>query len=151
MLKLMIGLFIGLLLAGALFVGPLKPMVIKGQLAGTSSAQTSLENPSEESDVCSSGNVQQILQDAKSQIRTEATGKYYDKLLGEYDLKDTTLTESQIIEEASVLTVLPDIQRISNTAASMPLVQAGKDIKDEDIAKFYYRLLQDSGWNIKPD
>ena len=23
-------------------------------------------------------------------------------------------------------------------------------LKDEDIAKFYYKLLQDSGWDIKP-
>ncbi|MDD5288571.1 MAG: hypothetical protein PHY28_05610 [Dehalococcoidales bacterium] len=149
MLKLVVGLFIGLILAGALFFGPLKPIVTEGQ-EGTVSSQTQLTNTANDTDMYSSGNVQQMLQEAKAQIRTAETGQYYDKLVTGYDIKDTTLTESQIIDESSVLSVMPDIQRINNTAASMPLIEAGKDIKDEDIAKFYYKLLEDSGWNIKP-
>lgn len=142
-------------------MGPLKPIATKGQAETVSPATqvtsapnntdaVSNANTSSNPETPSTGNVQQMLQDAKAQIQTKETADYYDKLVAGYDIQDTTLNQSQILDASSVLSAIPDIQKISNNAATMPLIEAGKNINDEDIAKFYYKLLQDSGWDIKP-
>ncbi len=40
------------------------------------------------------------------------------------------------------------MEQVSNTAIVMPLQDAGKRIRDKEIAQFYYKLLNDAGWNL---
>jgi hypothetical protein len=41
--------------------------------------------------------------------------------------------------------LLPDIEKIYREAVISPLEEAGREIEDEDIARFYHKLLQRSG------
>jgi hypothetical protein len=152
----MIGLFIGLLLGGALFMGPLKPVGTNGQVASISSekqisnaANSPISsNSTAISDEDSTGTVKQILQGAKAQIQTEDMASYYDKLIAAYDLDNPNPNQST--NGLGALSSIVDIQKINYAAMSMPLIEAGKNIKDADIARFYYKFLQDTGWDIKP-
>jgi hypothetical protein len=152
----MIGLFIGLLLGGALFMGPLKPVGTNGQVASISSekqisnaANSPISsNSTAISDEDSTGTVKQILQGAKAQIQTEDMASYYDKLIAAYDLDNPNPNQSA--SGLGALSSIVDIQKINYAAMSMPLIEAGKNIKDADIARFYYKFLQDTGWDIKP-
>jgi len=152
----MIGLFIGLLLGGALFMGPLKPVGANGQVASISSekqisnaANSSVSsNSTTISDEDSAGTVKQILHGAKAQIQTEDMASYYDKLVAAYDLDNPNPNQST--NGLGALSSIVDIQKINYAAMSMPLIEAGKNIKDADIARFYYKFLQDTGWDIKP-
>jgi hypothetical protein len=152
----MIGLFIGLLLGGALFMGPLKPVGTNGQVASISSekqisnaANSPISsNSTAISDEDSTGTVKQILQGAKAQIQTEDMASYYDKLVAAYDLDNPNPNQST--NGLGALSSIVDIQKINYAAMSMPLIEAGKNIKDADIARFYYKFLQDTGWDIKP-
>ena len=117
-------------------------------VGSTNYASSTSSASSDNSDEVSLGTVQQILESAKSQIQTEDTAQYYDKLIAAYNLDNSNTSQSS--NGSGALSSLVDIQQIDYAAMSMPLIEAGKNITDEDISKFYYKLLQDSGWDIKP-
>ena len=137
-------------------MGPLKPVGTNGQVASISSekqisnaANSPISsNSTAISDEDSTGTVKQILQGAKAQIQTEDMASYYDKLIAAYDLDNPNPNQST--NGLGALSSIVDIQKINYAAMSMPLIEAGKNIKDADIARFYYKFLQDTGWDIKP-
>ena len=82
------------------------------------------------------------LRAAGSDIRNEESSHYFQKLLQAYGLDAPAPGPHQEKEQ-------PDYNKISQVAMTMPLQEAGKLFKDEELARYYYQMLNDSGWNIK--
>ena len=82
------------------------------------------------------------LRAAGSDIRNEESAHYFQKLLQGYGLDTPAPGPHQEKRQ-------PDFDQISRVAMTMPLQEAGKQFKDRDLARFYYQMLNDSGWNIK--
>jgi hypothetical protein len=80
-----------------------------------------------------------MLEQGRSRITDADTLEYYDKLVTGYQLKDS---------QGNPVAV-PDIEQIQNTAVTLPLWEAGKQIRDPEIKKFYYKFLTDSGFDIE--
>ncbi|MDD5189760.1 MAG: hypothetical protein PHE50_01815 [Dehalococcoidales bacterium] len=151
MLKMLTGFGIGVVFVGALFMGPLRPLITQGEGGTEVTTPTETVAPQDDSGMYTSGNIKQILQKAGAQINDPETGAYYYKLVNAYNLQDAAITEDQVLDEQGILKTLPDIAGISKTAAMLPLIEAGKKIKDPEIAKFYYDFIQTPGWNIQPE
>lgn len=45
-------------------------------------------------------------------------------------------------DESELTTVLPDVEKIYRAALTAPLQEVEKEIKDEEIAEFYHKLIQ---------
>ena len=95
-------------------------------------------------DGTSLGDLTTAFQQVRSEIQDPDTREFYDKLIGEYDLGDSLLNVAGM-ESADGQTALPDIKRIQQAALTLPLLEAGKQIRDKDIAEFYRRFLQETG------
>jgi hypothetical protein len=80
-----------------------------------------------------------MLEQGRSRITDTDTLAYYDKLVAGYQLNDS---------QGNPVAV-PDIEQIQNTAVTLPLREAGKQIRDPEIKEFYYKFLTDSGFNIE--
>lgn len=91
-----------------------------------------------------------MLNRAGEKIKDEDIKKYYNTLIGEYGLEETS---SDAVQEEDIKPedILPDIERIQQAALTSPLREAGKHIRDKEIAEFYYKFLKDSGWKITPE
>lgn len=76
------------------------------------------------------------LRKVRTEIHDPDTLDFFDKLVAGYDLENTANNDE---------TGLPDIKKIQETALTLPLEEAGKQIKDPDINDFYYRFLEQSG------
>ena len=93
--------------------------------------------------------ISSMLQEASSKIQDEDIKKYYNTLIGEYGLEEPPSDATQE-EYTNPEDILPDIERIQRAALTLPLREAGKHIRDKEIAEFYYKFLKDSGWKINP-
>ncbi len=80
-----------------------------------------------------------MLAQARSGITDEDTLVYYDKLVAGYQLTDSQGNPVEV----------PDIDKIQYTALTLPLEEAGKQIRDPEIREFYYQFLADSGFEIE--
>jgi hypothetical protein len=78
--------------------------------------------------------------EAASEIRNKEIAQFYQKLLQAYELNNTSENSSND-ESLGLANLLPDIKKITKTASDLPLKEAGKQIKDEEIAEFYNRFL----------
>jgi len=144
MIKMLVGFLVGIVLTGALFLGPLDPFATVAEdnpepVSGNTTAELDL----------SGLDVKQMLYVAGKNIRTQETREYYEALLGEYDIDELPVPSEELLN-TNPLAMLPDMGRVNNTAVMMPLEKAGKQIKDREIAAFYYKLLRDAGWDIAP-
>jgi hypothetical protein len=90
--------------------------------------------------VTDNGTSMQDLTDVLNQVRSEIQDPeilaYYDKLVTSYHLEDTPANG------------IPDIEMIQRTSMTMPLLEAGKTIKDPQIKNFYLQFLEQSGFSI---
>lgn len=138
------GFFIGIVLAGALFLGPLHPTTTKAteDTGATSGNETTID--------LSGVDIKLMLTDTASKIDDADTRQYYQTLMDRYQI-DQLPSASERSGNSSVLDILPDMQRVSNSAIVLPLEEAGKNIRDPDIARFYQKLLSDAGWNVQVD
>ena len=145
MIKTIIGLFVGMVLMGALFMGPLSPTHAAGKSADSS-------QPEAPADIAETYREALLspLQQAGNEIQDDDTDQFYQKLLQEYDL-DEAFSEAAQAENPDLIELLPDIKDINQKALNLPLQEAGKNIQDEEIAQFYYEFLQSAGWTIEPD
>ncbi|MEE8414300.1 MAG: hypothetical protein V3R96_07090 [Dehalococcoidales bacterium] len=147
MKRLIIGLFIGMVVMGILVLGPLSPTPANGQAGEPENflfqTQTKITEAFRDSLIAP-------LQKAGEEISDNDTQQFYQLLMSEYRLDETPVTVSDA-EEFSLSELIPDIKHINRTALSLPLSEAGKNIKDKEIARFYYDLLKRSGWEITPD
>jgi len=141
MSKMLAGFAIGIVLTGALFLGPFHPSST-GAEAGTpavSDNETAID--------LSSVDIKQMLTDAGSKISDADTKQYYQILMDNYDI-DNLPGAAERQDNMNPLQVLPNMERVNNAAITTPLEEAGKQIRDKDIAGFYQNFLDDVGWNI---
>ncbi len=144
MIKLIIGLFVGMVLMGALFLGPLSPASASGQAEdySRSVSRSDIADVFRESSLLP-------LQKAGAEIQDADNRQFFQLLVKSYDLETPDTSVSQ--EPLSLSELLPDIESINSSALSLPLIEAGKNIHDPEIARFYYDLLKRSGWMIEND
>lgn len=142
MIKIVIGLVIGVILTGALFMGPLAEIPSRAE-ADNSSPQ---EVPADIAEVYRES-LLSPLRNAGDEITDRENSQFYHKLMQKYELdeiaNETTGTDSDTLNN-----LMPDIEKIHNAATILPLQEAGKNIQDEEIRQFYYELLEDAGWDL---
>jgi hypothetical protein len=111
--------------------------VIAGVMIFTPSAQAE-ENPVSDNETTTQ-DIIDVLAQARTKITDEDTRDYYDRLVEGYQLTDSQGNPVEV----------PDIEKIQYTALTLPLEEAGKQIRDPEIKGFYYKFLADSGFDIK--
>jgi hypothetical protein len=149
MRKLIVGLIVGSVMTGALFLtfmGPLSstPAAAGGEPESSDPIEISTDNTTFRE------NIYGILQKAGSEIQDSDISRYYQLLVGAYELGESPSGTADG-EDPSPSDILPDINKISRTALILPLQEAGKQIKDKELAQFYYKFLASAGWSIEPD
>lgn len=146
MLKMVIGLSIGMLLMGLLYnMGILSPIPSMAQ-TGDSSLTKSPPGITEIYHEAFTS----PLQEAGAGIQDNDIAQFYQKLLRGYGL-DKPSSGITPAEYSGLAEILPDIEKINRTALTLPLEEAGENIQDRKIAGFYYGLLKDAGWAIEPN
>ena len=136
MKNLIIGILIGIILTCSSFAVTLLSTTASGQI--DEAYESAL--PGEYTDL----NTESILDPLKRvgvEIDDRDIAEYYQLLIDQYDLVDD-------IEIGDDPDLLPDINKIVRMAASLPLQEAGKNIQDEDIARFYHDFLEDVCWEF---
>jgi hypothetical protein len=150
MRRLIIGLFAGMILTGALFIGAPSLVSVAGQPDNSS--------PPDDSGLTEVlPDITKAYQEAiVSSLRAAGEGtdeeiaQFSQQLIQGYGLEELP-SEAAETEEIDLADLLPDIERINYTALTLPLQEAGKNIRDEEIAEFYYTFLKKSGWAIEPE
>jgi hypothetical protein len=79
---------------------------------------------------------------AGGDIKNQEISQFYQKLVQSYELSNT---DSSSDESLSLASMLPDIKGIYKTASDLPFKEAGKQIKDKEIAEFYYNFISAIG------
>jgi hypothetical protein len=143
MLKMIVGLFIGMILTGILFMGPLSLIPMIAQSDGPGLTETPVGNAEIYRKAIISS-----LQEAGEEIQDSDTERFYWKLIRGYELGRPSPGTAQA-EGSSPTEVLPDIKKINHRALTLPLQEAGRNIQDEETAQFYYKLMKDAGWTIE--
>lgn len=135
-MKLITGILIGMVLICSIIAGPLT--------STSASSQTDETNEPYSPDATSEFSKDDILatlKQAGAEIDDRDIAGYYQLLIAQYDLDDTSAVSDD-------LDPLPDINRIVRQATSLPLLEAGKNIQDKEIARFYHDFLEDAGWEF---
>ena len=145
MVKIIIGLFVGMILMGALFLGPLSQNPVIGKSTGSSQLEVSSDITGIYRDALLSP-----IKKAGDEIQEDDIARFYHKLIQGYNLDEASLKAVQA-EPSSLIRLLPDIKNINQKALSLPLYEAGRNIQDKEIAQFYYKLLKSAGWTVEPD
>ena len=128
----------GVTMTAALFLGPLSSTNAT-DTTGTDLPELTTDNSTVHNDILL------LLQEAGDEIQSDDTRQFYQKLIHGYELTESSADISDT-EDPDPVDILPDIAKISNTALSLPLQEAGKNIRDEEIARFYHKLLESIGW-----
>jgi hypothetical protein len=126
-MKTLFAFFAGIILTAA---------VAAGVMIFTPSAQAE-ESPVSDNETTTQ-NIIDVLGQARNKITDEDTLAYYDKLVTGYQLTDS---------QGNPVAV-PDIEKIQYTALTLPLEEAGKQIRDPEIKDFYYKFMANSGFDI---
>jgi len=90
------------------------------------------------------------LEEARDSIQDEDIGQYYDSLTAKYDLNNLTALQVRA-DNSNTEDKLPDIEKIQTVAVMLPLEEAGKNIRDAEIAEFYYKFLNGIGLKIQDE
>jgi len=143
MKKIIAGLLIGMIFTGALFLGPLSQNPALGHSDDSEQPETSADIPGIDREVLLSS-----LQKAGDEIQDDDIRQFYHILLQEYDLNGISVS-AVLAAESTQAELLPDIYDVNHKAISVPLREAGKNISDEEIAQFYYKLLESAGWIVE--
>ena len=147
MIKLIIGLVIGIILTAALFMGPFSP-VGTAQAAEATQTPEAAQTPPEAATDSYRALILSTLQKAGNEIQDKDLAQFYPKLVAEYHLEDSS-TWLVASDNTSSPDLVPNFEKITSVAITMPLEEAGTQIHDKDIAQFYYKFLEDSGLQIK--
>ncbi len=142
MIKIVIGLVIGIILTGALFMGPFAEFPSRAEAANSSP----LEVPDNIAEVYRES-LLAPLRNAGDEITDAETSRFYHKLMQEYEL-DEIANETTGTEADTLSNLMPDFEKVHKAATLLPLQEAGKNIRDEEIKQFYYKLLEDAGWDL---
>jgi hypothetical protein len=85
------------------------------------------------------------LQKTVNESSSTASGQFLKKLVDAYGLDKLPQADQQ---GAELVDIVPDFKSINEKAITMPLTEAGKNIRDKEIAAFYYDFLKRSGYNV---
>ena len=93
--------------------------------------------------------VTSALTEAASKIEDEDLAQFYQKLVDGYELGEASswLAPDDGSDDPEAV---PDIEKISRHAITLPLLEVSDNIQDEDIAEFYQDFLEKAGW-LEPD
>ncbi len=81
---------------------------------------------------------------AVSEVKDPEIAAFSQKLVQSYGL-DNTASQSNVNDASAPANLLPDIVKIQRTAMDMPLVEAGKQIKDKELSDFYQSFIASIG------
>jgi len=145
MKKCLIGFLIGIMLTGALFAGPLSVIPARAQAGDSGWAEVlpGIVSAYRESLISP-------LQAAGEEIQDSGTSRFYQRLLQGYELNKPS-PEVAGAELSGLAELLPDIKNINYVAVTLPLQEAGANIQDEEIARFYHQFLKSAGWEIETE
>jgi len=79
---------------------------------------------------------------ATSEATDPQIAQFSQKLVNAYELDKTGANTN---EQSNLSDLVPDIAKINKVGLDMPLKEAGKQIKDPDIADFYNRFITECG------
>ena len=140
MAKSMGGLLTGVLVAVVLFMGLASPF----PMSATSSNASQPENLSGNLTVYYQ-EVTSALMEAADKIEDEDLAQFYRKLVDGYELDQGSswLAPDDGSDDPEAV---PDIEKISRHAITLPLLEMTDKIQDEEIAEFYEDFLEKAGW-----
>jgi len=81
------------------------------------------------------------LQRATGEISDPEIASFSTKLVQTYGLNQETTNSS----EDELADLLPDLKNIHRTAMDLPLMEAGKQLKDKELSDFYNSFIQQIG------
>jgi hypothetical protein len=79
---------------------------------------------------------------ATSEATDPQIAQFSQKLVNAYELDKTGANTN---EQSNLSDLVPDIAKINKVGLDMPLKEAGKQIKDPEIADFYNRFITECG------
>jgi len=138
MKKVIIGIIVGIGICSTVFFWPKSSIY-----ASESEQEQESDNVSLESDL---NGIITALEEAGKTISDADLKNFYNTLVERYDLENTVSLDSELITGT-----LPDVDHIVKTSMVLPLEHAGEHIVDSDIRDFYYRFLEDAGWEMNQD
>jgi hypothetical protein len=121
--------------------------VLFGILFGTSSIQAENSTPLIPAEPLTSiyrDSITQPLNKAAAEAKDADLSKFTKDLITSYELDKQSSTYDEN-DPNTLSNLLPDLFNINKKALTAPLVQAGKLIKDKEIAEFYSKFLSSIG------
>ena len=145
MYKMIMTFLVGMILTGAISVVLFSLPSTMGQSDGSSLMEMLPDLPEIYAKALS-----EPVRAVGDEIQDEELSQFYQELVQEcvVDNPSSATTED---ESSGLAALLPDIKKINRTALLLPILKAGEDIQDKEIAKFYYQFLKDVGWEIELD
>jgi len=89
--------------------------------------------------------ISSVLTEAANQFQDEDLARFYGKLIDSYELDEASswLAPGDGSDDPGIV---PDIEKITRMAITLPLLEVRAQIQDEDIAAFYQDFLEKAGW-----
>ncbi|GEM_PF-531496 len=84
------------------------------------------------------------LNKASSEVKDPELASFSQKLITAYDLQSSKVNDSNA-DKSALADLLPDLGKINKAALNMPLTEAGKQLKDQELSDFYSRFLNKCG------
>ena len=84
------------------------------------------------------------LNKAVSEVKDPEIAAFSQKLVQAYGL-DKAASQSNLNDVSAPANLLPDVVKIQRTAMDMPLIEAGKQIKDKELSDFYQSFIASIG------
>jgi hypothetical protein len=81
---------------------------------------------------------------AVSGVKDPQIAAFSQKLVQAYGLEDTA-SQSNVDDASGLANLLPDVAKIHRTAMDMPLIEAGKQMKDKELSDFYQSFISSIG------
>ena len=134
------GLLAGVILATVLFICLPSPFPMAATSGNTSQSDTLSDNIT-----ASYQSISTVLTEAANQFQDEDLARFYGKLIDSYELDEGSswLAPDDGSDDPGVV---PNIERITRLAITLPLLEVRAQIQDEDIAAFYQDFLEKAGW-----
>jgi hypothetical protein len=84
------------------------------------------------------------LNKAVSKVKDTEIARFSQKLIQAYELDDVA-SNNGMDDASGMANLLPDVENIHRKAMDMPLIEAGKQIKDKELADFYKSFISNIG------
>jgi len=81
---------------------------------------------------------------AIGEVKDPEIASFSQKLVQAYELENSA-SNSNVDDTSGLANLLPDVAKIHRTAMDMPLIEAGKQIKDKELAEFYQSFISRCG------